>query len=153
LGWITPERVPLGTVEAEIWARDWEEFRVSQEAKALDPSAEEKRKRARPLEEKDSYRWLEAYRGGCLVAEQIPETTVVVIADSEADMYEFFQEAEKMCITTRACPGGSLRSPLHPPPLGASKAGLAMNVSLTPGKPGASFAARQEQKRDQTNWP
>jgi hypothetical protein len=33
-------------------ARDWEEFRASQEAKALDPSAEEIRKRARPLEEK-----------------------------------------------------------------------------------------------------
>jgi hypothetical protein len=33
------------------------------------------------------------------------------------------------------------------------RAGVAMNVSLTPGKPGASFAARQEQKWDQTNWP
>jgi hypothetical protein len=90
---ITPERVPLGTVKAEIWARDGEEFRASQEAKALDPSAEEKRKRARPLEEKESYRWLEAYRAGCVVAEQTPATTVVVIADSEADMYEFFLEA------------------------------------------------------------
>jgi hypothetical protein len=52
------------------------------------------------------------------------------------------------------------------PPLGASKAGLAMNVSLTPDKPGASrerephtgqagSIVRREvgTKPDQTNWP
>jgi hypothetical protein len=90
---VTPERVPLGVIDANIWARDSEEFRASQQAKLLDPSAEEKRKRARPIEEKESYRWLEMYRVGCEVAEQVPETTVVVISDSEADMYEFFLEA------------------------------------------------------------
>ena len=90
---VAPERVPLGVIDANIWARDLEEFRASQQAKALDPSAEEKRKRARPIDEKESFRWLEAYGVGCEVAEQIPETTVVVVSDSEADMYEFFLEA------------------------------------------------------------
>jgi hypothetical protein len=47
------------------------------------------------------------------------------------------------------CPCGSLRSSLHPLPLDASC--LARNVSLAPDKPWASFAARQEQSRAQTN--
>lgn len=84
----TPERIPLGVVDAKIWARDLEEFRANQRAKAEDPSAKDKRKKARTIEEKESLRWLEGYQHGCKVAERFPRTMVVVISDSEADVYE-----------------------------------------------------------------
>ena len=105
---VTPERIPLGVVKAEIWARDLEKFRASQREKALDPQAKHKKKK-RPVEEKESRRWLEGYRAGCAIADQIPETMVVVISDSEGDMYECFLEAsqkngkKKAEWITRAC--------------------------------------------------
>lgn len=105
----TPERIPLGTVHAEIWARNLEEFRASQREKAKDSRAKDKRKKALPIEAKESRRWLEGYRLGCEVATQVPETKIVVVSDSEADIYECFAEASQEDDTkkaewiTRAC--------------------------------------------------
>ena len=90
---ITPERLPLGVVHAEIWARDLEEFHKNQEEKTQDPRAKAKKNRERTIDEKESRRWLEGYRHGCQVAAQVPETTTVVISDSEGDVYECFAEA------------------------------------------------------------
>lgn len=44
----------------------------------------------RPIEEKESYRWLEAYQDTAKVAELLPETQIVCVADREADMFELF---------------------------------------------------------------
>ena len=110
----TPERIPLGIVHAEIWARDLEEFQANQQAKAQDPRAKDKRKKQRSIEEKESLRWLEGYRRGCEVADKLPETTIVVISDSEADIYECFAEAgpqdgrKRAEWITRACQDRSL---------------------------------------------
>jgi hypothetical protein len=106
---VTPERIPLGVVKAKVWARDLEKFRAAQRAKAQDRHAKDKRKKKLPVEEKESHRWVEGYRAGCELAEQVPETTIVVISDSEADMYECFLEAspkdekKKAEWITRAC--------------------------------------------------
>ena len=111
----TPERIPLGVVHVDIWARDLEEFRANQQAKAQDPRAKDKRKKERSIEEKESLCWLEGYRHGCEVAETCPQTTIVVISDSEADIYECFAEAgpedgkKKAEWITRACQNRSLR--------------------------------------------
>lgn len=105
----TPERIPLGVVHANIWARDLEEFLTSRRNKAKDRHAKDKRKKALPIEAKESRRWLEGYRLGCEVAAQIAETTIVVISDSEGDIYECFLEADhedgkkKAEWITRAC--------------------------------------------------
>jgi hypothetical protein len=110
----TPERIPLGVVHATIWARDLEEFRANQQQKARDPGAKDKRKKSRTIEEKESRRWLEGYRCGCEVADRFPETMIVVISDSEADIYECFAEAglkdgqKKAEWITRACQDRSL---------------------------------------------
>ena len=110
----TPERIPLGVVHAEIWARDVEEFRAHQEEKARDRWAKDKRKKHRTIEEKESLRWLEGYRRGCEVAHRFPKTQIVVIADSEADIYECFAAADrqdgqkKAEWITRACQDRSL---------------------------------------------
>ena len=106
---LTPERIPLGVVHAEIWARDLEEFLASRRDKAQDPRSKDKRNKALPIEAKESHRWLEGYQLGCEVAGQFPNTTTVVISDSEADIYECFLEAmpeagkKKAEWITRAC--------------------------------------------------
>ncbi len=104
----------MGIVHAEIWARDLEEFRANQQGKTQDPRAKDKRKKARTIEEKESLRWLEGYRQGCEVADRCHQTMIVVIADSEADIYECFAEAspkdgkKKAEWITRACQDRSL---------------------------------------------
>jgi len=44
----------------------------------------------RPIEEKESYRWLEAYADASLIAALIPETRVINVTDREGDMFELF---------------------------------------------------------------
>jgi hypothetical protein len=45
---------------------------------------------ARPIQEKESYRWLEAYTDACRIAALIPETRVINVTDREGDMFELF---------------------------------------------------------------
>lgn len=81
---MTPERVPLGVVTATIWSRDPEEFAKSQEEKR-------RARKAKPIEEKESGRWLEGYQSACRLAAETPETTIVAVSDSEGDIYECLQ--------------------------------------------------------------
>jgi hypothetical protein len=89
---ITPENIPLGVVDANIWARDLATFRSNKRK-----TANEKRLalRHQPIEEKESIRWLQSHWRGCEIAEQAPETTVVVISDSEGDIFEYFEDAQQ----------------------------------------------------------
>jgi hypothetical protein len=81
---MTPERVPLGVVTAKIWSRDPEEFAKSQEEKR-------RARKAKPIEEKESVRWLEGYQSACALAAETPNTTIVAVSDSEGDIYECLQ--------------------------------------------------------------
>jgi hypothetical protein len=77
---MTPQRVPLGVIHAKTWERDPQTFgkRVN---------------RARvPIEEKESFRWLNGYRVTSELALQCPLTQVVCLSDSEGDIYECFLE-------------------------------------------------------------
>lgn len=78
---MTPERLPLGTVHADSFARDFDGF-------AKDAETRRAERRAKPIEEKESRRWLEGYRAACRVAEEAPGTTVVIASDSEGDIFE-----------------------------------------------------------------
>jgi len=81
----TPDGTPLGAVWVDCWARD--------EASLAQPQKVKRKKRkAAPIEEKESYRWVQGLRQCRVVAEQCPNTTCVCIADSEADIYEVFTE-------------------------------------------------------------
>jgi hypothetical protein len=44
----------------------------------------------RPIEQKESYRWLEAYQDASLIAAMIPQTRVINVTDREGDMFELF---------------------------------------------------------------
>jgi Transposase DNA-binding/Transposase Tn5 dimerisation domain len=81
----TPDGTPLGCVSASIWTRPDPEAAESREQK-------QRRRRITPIEGKESYRWLEGLRAAREAAQQLPGTTCVCIADSEADIYELFAE-------------------------------------------------------------
>jgi hypothetical protein len=85
---VTPERVPLGVLTAKIWNRDPKEF-------AKSAAKKKKQRRVRPIEEKESYRWLEGYLATCELAAICPKTRVISVADSEADIYEIFTAASQ----------------------------------------------------------
>jgi hypothetical protein len=75
----TLERVNLGVVGAKLWQRPEE------------PVAHERARK--PIEEKESYRWLEGYALACEVQQACPQTGVVSVADCEGDIQEWFLEA------------------------------------------------------------
>jgi hypothetical protein len=79
---VTPERLSLGVLGSLIWARDPAGYGRSQEQSS------------RPIEEKESIRWLEGYREVCHYARKLATTTqLVYVADRESDIYEIFAEA------------------------------------------------------------
>jgi len=69
----TPAGVPLGVVSAECWARDPAQQQIRREP-----------------EERESGKWLAAYRTLQAIAPQVPHTTLVSIGDREADLFELF---------------------------------------------------------------
>ncbi len=50
----------------------------------------------RPIEEKESYRWLQAYQDAADVAQMIPESRVISVADREGDMFELFDYRRRL---------------------------------------------------------
>jgi len=75
----TPERVNLGVVGMKVWQRP--EQPVAQQRKS------------KPIEEKESYRWLEGYQDACKVKQACPTTLVINLADREGDIQEWFVDA------------------------------------------------------------
>lgn len=82
----TPDGTPLGTVWAQAWARPDEE-------KAADAARKRKRRKAAPIEEKESHRWLLGLRRAREEARRLPGVQCVCVADSEADIYEVLAES------------------------------------------------------------
>lgn len=80
---MTPQRVPLGVVQVEMWSRDPKEFE-----KSAAQRREERRSKA--FEEKESHRWRQGYEAACQVAAEAPHTKVICVSDSEGDIYECF---------------------------------------------------------------
>ncbi len=85
---ITPHRLCLGVIGANIWKR----FEKSPK----------KERRNKPINEKESVHWLEGYQTACEVAGTVPETLIVNLADREGDIYEWFLETEEYSPNTRA---------------------------------------------------
>jgi hypothetical protein len=79
------EGLALGTVWNKHWVR---------EAIQTNRTASEKRRqtRSKPLEEKESFRWLEGVRAALDVARECPQTQCIAISDSESDIYDVLAE-------------------------------------------------------------
>lgn len=84
---VTPERLTLGVVDANFWGREPE--------KAEDSSIHRTARGKAPIEEKESYRWLQSYRKSCELARAAPQTQIINITDREGDIIEIFEEAQK----------------------------------------------------------
>jgi len=80
-----PNGIPLGTVWQKIWTRD-------SIATSLSASEKKRLRTKKPIEEKESLRWLEGLRAAREVAAACPHTTCVCVGDSESDIYELFSE-------------------------------------------------------------
>jgi len=78
---ITPERVCLGVIDGQF---------LREETSAKPMPLEHYQQR--PIEDKESYRWVEGYRRCAEVAAQVPDTMVVMSSDREGDIYEVFEE-------------------------------------------------------------
>jgi len=76
---VTPERLPLGVLDAWSWTRE-------------PGSLGEDKDPHRPIEEKESLRWLEGYQRVCELQAQSPDTQLIYVGDREADIYELFAE-------------------------------------------------------------
>jgi hypothetical protein len=80
---VTPERLMLGIVDINFWKRKAEINLKGSERDKL------------PIEEKESYRWLESYRRTCEIAREAANTQIITISDREGDIIEVFDEVAK----------------------------------------------------------
>ena len=97
---LTPAGLPLGVLAEDIWARPEEPV-----------SMNEAERRQRPIEEKESYKWLTALRQA--VALTPAGVQLVSVCDREADVYELFVEAAALetGLLVRATQDRSLMEP------------------------------------------
>ncbi len=72
--------VPLGVLEAQCWARS---------AQTVGPG-----RNAKSIEQKESLRWIEAFRSAAVASRRMPQTQLVVITDREGDLYELHEAAQ-----------------------------------------------------------
>jgi hypothetical protein len=79
---LTPEGVPLGLIDVQAWSRDNAEF------------GKKKSKSNRPIEDKESIKWLKSFEAASEAQRLLPDTTVVSVGDREGDVYELFLLAE-----------------------------------------------------------
>ncbi|MFO7694839.1 MAG: IS4 family transposase [Vicinamibacterales bacterium] len=74
----TPAGTPLGLLDAQCWAREGYGSRHERHEK--------------PIEDKESYKWIESYRAASAVQKRCRTSRLVVVADREADIHELFAE-------------------------------------------------------------
>jgi len=83
---VTTEGLPLGLLDQEILSR-------KPHRKKMCTGKNCRPRERRPVEEKESYRWLEALAH---TKEAMGETEVVTVCDREADFYDFFKLSDQM---------------------------------------------------------
>lgn len=74
---MTPERVPMGILEQEVWSRDSETFGHKPDH------------HTRPIGEKESQKWLNSLDAVIAARLACPTTRFVSIGDAEADVFDF----------------------------------------------------------------
>lgn len=145
----TPEKVPLGVIEAELWARDSQTFRSTEQ------------RRQKPIEDKESHRWIRSYHEACAIAQEAPETQIVSVADSEGDIFEWFaevarrSEGARASVIVRACQNRRARGEAETEPnklweqaLGSPVVGE-VELMIRPNHPSAGQKGPRHQPRSQ----
>lgn len=83
---VTPERVCLGVIKSDIWARNNPVKHKSLKASERGNT---------PIEQKESYRWIKSYYAACDLAAESPNTQVISLADREGDIMELLLAAQE----------------------------------------------------------
>ena len=82
---VTIEGLPLGLLDQKIFSRKLRPQKATGKGKQIGEVL--------PVEEKESYRWLEALID---TKEALGDTEVITVCDREADFYDFFQLSDRM---------------------------------------------------------
>jgi hypothetical protein len=77
---VAPNGLPLGVLRAQCLASEW---------KSPD---DQRASWAVPIEEKETFRWIEGLRDTVDLAAQMPQTRLINVCDREADFFELFEE-------------------------------------------------------------
>ena len=86
---LTPTGLPIGLLDQEIWARkDVKKTKKSRNNKRCNENSK------RPIEEKESFKWIKSLKNATSAA-SAESTSLIHIADREADIYELFCEASR----------------------------------------------------------
>jgi Domain of unknown function (DUF4338)/Transposase Tn5 dimerisation domain/Transposase DNA-binding len=72
------EGTPLGLLDVQYWARDAREF------------GKHHQRKQRPIEQKESYKWLKSFQQVAAAQRSSPDTLLVSVGDREADIYDLF---------------------------------------------------------------
>lgn len=75
----TSDGLPLGLLHAMIWTRN-------------EKGTRNKRKK-KPIEDKESFKWVESYNAVSGFQEDLPDTQFVHVSDREGDVYDLFERA------------------------------------------------------------
>ena len=95
-----------GLALGEAWRKTWAREKIE---KNLTRNQKNAKRKATPIEDKESIRWLEGLRAARDVAKACPDTQCVCVADSEGDIYELFAEprdvapGKELELLIRAC--------------------------------------------------
>jgi hypothetical protein len=73
---ITPDRVPLGLLAQQVWARD------------PDDIGKRARRKQLPISQKESHKWLHSLEAVSTARDGCPTTRLVSVGDREADVYD-----------------------------------------------------------------
>ena len=83
---VQPDRLCLGVVGMELLDRAPESLGQTEQRRIL------------PIEEKESFRWVKGYQLSCQLAVECPQTRIVSIADSAADIYDILIDAQTQSV-------------------------------------------------------
>jgi len=90
---VTPDRQVLGLTQQQVWIRDPQEF------------GKRHTRHTRPTDQKESQKWLDSLKMMVEIQKGLPDTQLISVGDSEADLYPLFREAQALggFFLIRAC--------------------------------------------------
>lgn len=86
---VTPERVPLGILDVQMWSRDPEKH------------GDNHKRNSKDLEDKESHKWLKSLAATEKWAAELSNTLVVSVTDREGDIYDFLGQPGRTAALVR----------------------------------------------------
>jgi len=83
---LTPEKIPLGIIDQQVWTRPAEDFGKRDQSKK------------RPISEKESQKWLTSLKETAKLQEKMSSVHFINISDREADIFDLFLESKNLKI-------------------------------------------------------